>query len=202
MKQSLIALPKYCRLNRYWSVNHICTCPYRQALACTLNCSQYIGALGADDRERPSRPWQSKGFIVSASPKFATICYAPAAALAPLCPPFLHPASPYGPRQCLSCAGGTAGAVTVDVSRSPDDDEVVMMHEFLSLMLNVRRARVTLAVQALENARTVSPRRAVITIVDRLALEEFAADRYGTASRLSLSTGRRCGPEDRTHMQC
>lgn len=65
-----------------------------------------------------------------------------------------------------------------------DGDEVAMTHEFLSLMLNVRRAGVTLAVQALENARMVSARRGAITIVDRPALEEFAADCYGPAEQI------------------
>ena len=60
-----------------------------------------------------------------------------------------------------------------------EGDEVAMTHEFLSLMLNVRRAGVTVAIKALENARFVNGRRGVITIADRPALEKFATDSYG-----------------------
>lgn len=60
-----------------------------------------------------------------------------------------------------------------------DGDEIAMTHEFLSLMLNVRRAGVTVAIKALENARFVNGQRGVITISDRPALEKFATDSYG-----------------------
>lgn len=60
-----------------------------------------------------------------------------------------------------------------------DGDEVAMTHEFLSLMLNVRRAGVTVAIQALENAGFVNGRRGVITMIDRVAMEKFATDSYG-----------------------
>jgi hypothetical protein len=65
-----------------------------------------------------------------------------------------------------------------------DGDDIPMTHELLSLMLNVRRPGVTLAVQALENARLVNARRGVITIVDRSSLEEFAADCYGAGEKI------------------
>lgn len=57
-------------------------------------------------------------------------------------------------------------------------DVVAMTHEFLSLMLNVRRAGVTTAVQALERAGLVSGRRGVIEIIDRTRLQDFAGDAY------------------------
>jgi CRP-like cAMP-binding protein len=60
-----------------------------------------------------------------------------------------------------------------------DGDEIAMTHEFLSLMLNVRRAGVTVAVRALETAGFLDGRRGIITIVDRTALEKFATDSYG-----------------------
>jgi CRP-like cAMP-binding protein len=55
---------------------------------------------------------------------------------------------------------------------------VSMTHEFLSLMLNVRRAGVTTAVQTLERAGLVSGRRGAIEIIDRARLEDFAGDAY------------------------
>jgi len=60
-----------------------------------------------------------------------------------------------------------------------DGDQITMTHEFLSLMLNVRRAGVTVAIQALENTGFVIGRRGVITIIDRSALAKFATDSYG-----------------------
>lgn len=57
-------------------------------------------------------------------------------------------------------------------------DFVTMTHEFLALMLNVRRAGVTTAVQALERAGLVSGRRGTIEIIDRPRLQDFAGDAY------------------------
>jgi CRP-like cAMP-binding protein len=60
-----------------------------------------------------------------------------------------------------------------------DGDDIATTHEFLALMLNVRRAGVTVTIQALENAGLVKARRGTITIVDRSGLEQWAADSYG-----------------------
>jgi CRP-like cAMP-binding protein len=60
-----------------------------------------------------------------------------------------------------------------------DGDQIAMTHEFLSLMLNVRRAGVTVAIQVLEKARYVSGHRGTITIRDRGGLKDFAANAYG-----------------------
>ena len=60
-----------------------------------------------------------------------------------------------------------------------DGDEVRMTHEFLSLMINVRRAGVTVAIQALEQLGLVIGLRGRITIIDRTGLERFAGDSYG-----------------------
>jgi CRP-like cAMP-binding protein len=57
-------------------------------------------------------------------------------------------------------------------------EEVAMTHEFLALMLNVRRAGVTIAIGALQNAGYVDSKRALIRIINRRGLEEFAADAY------------------------
>jgi len=56
--------------------------------------------------------------------------------------------------------------------------EIGITHEFLSLMLNVRRAGVTMAIQSLQSAGFVESRRGRITITNRPGLEEFAKDAY------------------------
>ncbi len=57
-------------------------------------------------------------------------------------------------------------------------DEVALTQEFLSQMLGVRRASVTDAVRALEEARLVSHRRGAITILDRPGLERASCECY------------------------
>ncbi len=60
-----------------------------------------------------------------------------------------------------------------------DGDELALTHEFLSLMLAVRRPGVTEAIHLLEGAAIIRARRAHITILDRERLEETAGDSYG-----------------------
>ena len=60
-----------------------------------------------------------------------------------------------------------------------DGDEVLVTHEFLSVMLGVQRAGVTLALQNLEGAGRISSRRKRIQILDRDRLEELTAGTYG-----------------------
>ncbi len=60
-----------------------------------------------------------------------------------------------------------------------DGDEIHLTHEFLSLMLAVRRPSVTTALHVLEGNRFIRAERGTITIRDRQALEAFAADTYG-----------------------
>jgi len=62
------------------------------------------------------------------------------------------------------------------------DSEIILTHEFLSLMLNVRRAGVTLAIQSLVNAGFVKAKRGVLSIVDRAGLVRFAYDAYAPFS--------------------
>lgn len=62
--------------------------------------------------------------------------------------------------------------------RTPTD-EVALTHEFLSLMLSVRRPSVTTALHVLEGNRLIKAERGHITIIDRKGLEAFAADAYG-----------------------
>jgi CRP-like cAMP-binding protein len=61
--------------------------------------------------------------------------------------------------------------------------QLSLTHEFLSLMLGVRRAGVTGALQMLEAQKIITGSRGHITILDRLGLERAAAGFYGVAER-------------------
>jgi len=60
-----------------------------------------------------------------------------------------------------------------------DGNELPITHEFLGIMIGVRRASVTEAIQILENKKIISARRATIEILDRVKLESSAAESYG-----------------------
>lgn len=60
-----------------------------------------------------------------------------------------------------------------------DSDEIPITHEFISIMLAVRRPSVTTALHVLEGNHLIKAERGYVTIRDRTALEEFAADAYG-----------------------
>ena len=60
-----------------------------------------------------------------------------------------------------------------------DGNELATTHEFLSLMLGVRRAGVTVALQALEERGLISTKRGQIVVLDRAGLEAVAGDSYG-----------------------
>jgi CRP-like cAMP-binding protein len=62
-----------------------------------------------------------------------------------------------------------------------DGDELHLTHEFLALMLGVRRAGVSVALSALERQGLIRARRRGIRILHRLALEECANGAYGTS---------------------
>ena len=81
-----------------------------------------------------------------------------------------------------------------------DGDELSTTHEFLSLMLGVRRAGVTVALQALEDRGLIATKRGQVTVRDRAKLEAMAGDRYGVPEaeytrlielRLNPSSGHR-----------
>jgi CRP-like cAMP-binding protein len=59
------------------------------------------------------------------------------------------------------------------------DDALPLTHEFLSLMLGVRRPGVTDALNALRKQGLVSYQRGQITVRDRKGLERTAGDAYG-----------------------
>jgi CRP-like cAMP-binding protein len=59
-----------------------------------------------------------------------------------------------------------------------DGDELPLTHEFLAMMLGVRRPGVTLAVQELERQGVIAARRGTISIIDRNALEKVSNGAY------------------------
>jgi CRP-like cAMP-binding protein len=60
-----------------------------------------------------------------------------------------------------------------------DGDDIPITHEFMAMMLGVRRAGVTAATQVLETNGLIRASRGVITILDRDKLEELAGSAYG-----------------------
>ena len=75
-----------------------------------------------------------------------------------------------------------------------DGDELRLSHDFVGMMLGVRRASVTVALNDLEAGRLISLSRVRIVITDRAALEALAADSYGLAeSEYTRLIGRTLG---------
>jgi CRP-like cAMP-binding protein len=60
-----------------------------------------------------------------------------------------------------------------------DGDDLSTTHEFLSLMLGVRRAGVTEMLKVLEDRGLVSTKRGQVTVLNRVQLEAVAGDSYG-----------------------
>jgi CRP-like cAMP-binding protein len=67
-----------------------------------------------------------------------------------------------------------------------DGDLLHVTHEFLSLMLGVRRAGVTIALSKLRHAGIISVHRARVTVLDRHRLESAAGEAYGAAETASF----------------
>ncbi|HWA68468.1 MAG TPA: Crp/Fnr family transcriptional regulator [Rhizomicrobium sp.] len=59
-------------------------------------------------------------------------------------------------------------------------DAVPLTHEFLAVMLGVRRAGVTVAIHGFERRGLVTTRRGELTVVDRPGIELVAGSFYGT----------------------
>jgi len=61
-----------------------------------------------------------------------------------------------------------------------EGDDLPLTHDFLSIMLGVRRAGVTTALHDLESRALIRSKRGLITIIDREGIEEIAGGFYGT----------------------
>jgi CRP-like cAMP-binding protein len=64
-----------------------------------------------------------------------------------------------------------------------EGSEMTLTHEFLALMLGVRRPGVTDALHRLEGEHLIRARRSSITVLDRAGLERVANGSYGVAER-------------------
>jgi CRP-like cAMP-binding protein len=60
-----------------------------------------------------------------------------------------------------------------------EDDVLALTHEFVSMMLAVRRPGVTVAARSLQTAGAIDYERGRITVLDRGRLEEAACECYG-----------------------
>ena len=60
-----------------------------------------------------------------------------------------------------------------------DSDDIALTHEFMGVMLAVRRVSVTNALHVLEGNGFIELARGFVIIRNRAALEEFASDGYG-----------------------
>ncbi|HWF63419.1 MAG TPA: Crp/Fnr family transcriptional regulator [Rhizomicrobium sp.] len=60
-----------------------------------------------------------------------------------------------------------------------DTDSVPLTHEFLAVMLGVRRAGVTVALHSFERRGMIATRRGQLTLVDRKGIEKVAGSFYG-----------------------
>ena len=60
-------------------------------------------------------------------------------------------------------------------------DELILTHEFLAMMLGVRRPGITTATHVLEGLGMIRARRGRIVVVDRDKLEDLAGEAYGPA---------------------
>lgn len=64
-----------------------------------------------------------------------------------------------------------------------DGNELPLTHEFMSVMLAVRRPSVTTSLHVLEGNGFIRAERGCILVHDRAGLEEFAGDSYGPPER-------------------
>lgn len=65
-----------------------------------------------------------------------------------------------------------------------EGDEVALTHEFLAMMLGVRRPGVTVALHMLEGMKAIRARRNSIRVLDREMLKGSAGEFYGSTEQL------------------
>jgi len=98
----------------------------------------------------------------------------------------LHFAHVFGVQNSYTALANAHGTVEERCSRwllmshdRLESDELHLTHDFLALMLGVRRAGVTIALGHLEGRGLISTARGAVTVVDRDGLEESANGLYG-----------------------
>lgn len=64
-----------------------------------------------------------------------------------------------------------------------DGSDISLTHEFMSIMLAVRRPSVTTALHVLEGKKLIYSERGVVSVRNRAGLEAFARDAYGECER-------------------
>ncbi len=64
-----------------------------------------------------------------------------------------------------------------------DGDTIGLTHDFLSIMLAVRRQSVTTALHVLEGKHLIATERGLVVVRDRKGLEDFAGSTYGEPER-------------------
>jgi CRP-like cAMP-binding protein len=62
-----------------------------------------------------------------------------------------------------------------------DGDEIGLTHDFIAMMLNVRRPGITVALEQLESQHLILKRRGILVIADRAGLKRLAGYSYGLA---------------------
>lgn len=72
-----------------------------------------------------------------------------------------------------------------------DGNELVLTHEFLSMMLGVRRSGVTVALKALQEAGVIGRRRGRVFICNRPGLEAAACGCYGRVQAFATTVAAR-----------
>jgi CRP-like cAMP-binding protein len=60
-----------------------------------------------------------------------------------------------------------------------EGDDIPLTHEFIAMMLGVRRPGVTVALHVLEGMQVIRAKRGLISVLDREKLEELADEAYG-----------------------
>ncbi len=76
-----------------------------------------------------------------------------------------------------------------------DDDDILLTHEFMSMMISAQRTGVTVTLHNLEGAGMIRSHRGRVTILDRQKLQDTAGNAYGRPeaeySRLIAPFGRK-----------
>ena len=67
--------------------------------------------------------------------------------------------------------------------RTAEQHEFRLTHDYLSIMLGVRRPSVTAAIHILEGERWIKATRSHIRIIDRKGLIDFAGEAYGVPEK-------------------